>query len=113
MANYIRFKKNKFNAVRSKCKSGHYHPSKLEAGYCDHLLHLKKNKQIKDYEIQKKFAFAVNSIHICNHYVDFLVHTNSGSIEVHETKGRETDLWRIKHRLFKAIYEDIPYYIVK
>jgi len=70
------------------------------------------NKTIKGFEIQKKFSMDVNGKHICNHFVDFWVERPDGTFEAHETKGMKTATWRIKYKLFLALYPGIEYIIV-
>lgn len=107
------YRRHKFNAVRSKCSSGHYHPSKLEASYCDNLRMLTENGDIADYETQYKAELYVNDKKITTHYIDFMVTTNDGKKEAHETKGMESQLWKIKKRLFEALNPDIEYIVIK
>ena len=105
--------KTKYRNVRSKCLSGHYHQSRGEAGHCNALLSDVQVKKIKSFECQKKYELRVNGFLICNHYVDFEIVHNDESISVDEYKGFETDLWRIKQRLFKVLYPDIFYKVIK
>ncbi len=112
-------KVNRFGSIadRSKCSTGHYHPSRLESGYCDILRALKEAGEIRDYRTQIPYELRVNEILVTRHIVDFEVVTNEGKIEgkieVHETKGPETQIWLFKSRLFKGCYPDIPYHVVK
>lgn len=105
--------KNKYGAKKSKCRLGHSHASKLEAGYCNQLQMLKKAGEIQGFEVQKRFELRLDDVLICCHYPDFLVTRKSGEQEIHETKGAETDIWRLKHKLFKFCYPDIPYFVIK
>lgn len=109
----MRVRWHKYKSKSSKCLQGHYHPSKLEAGYCDMLETLKKNGDIKDYVGQKKFDFMVNDKKICAHIVDFYVQDNSGEWAVHECKGYEHPTWNIKRKLFEALYPHIEYIVIK
>jgi hypothetical protein len=109
-----------FRPVRSKygnrstyCRQGHYHPSIFEAEYCDHLAFLIKAGEIKSYVNQVRIPLGVNGVKICDHIVDFEVTTNDDKVEIHETKGYETPEWRIKYKLFVAIFPDIPYHVIK
>lgn len=106
-------RKNKYKNNRSKCNQGHYHQSTGEAYYCDYLMLMKKTKVIKDYESQVRYDLVVNGIKITTHIPDFVVTTNEDKKEVHEYKGKEIDLWRIKHRLFETLYPEIPYIVIK
>lgn len=97
--------RNKFMNTSCRCSEGHQHDSRLEAGYCTQLHLLKANGYIKDIKIQHQFSFDVNGVHIANYYADFLVTNNDGNTEVHETKGFKTDVYTMKKKLFKALYE--------
>ena len=104
---------SKYKNVTCKCQQGHIHDSRAEATYCNQLNILKRAGEIKDYEIQKTYRLNVNGKHITNHRVDFGVVLPDDKIEIHEYKGYETDVWRIKKKLFEACYPDIPYVVVK
>ena len=105
--------RNKYHAKRTSCHNKHNHASKLESNYCDALSVLVKTGGIKSYEIQKKFDLIVNGIKICSHYVDFWVEHKGGEFECHEAEGAETSTWKLKYKLFKAIFPEIKYIIVK
>lgn len=109
----MRIRRHKYKAVSSKCVNGHYHPSKLEAGYCNQLTMLKKNGDIKDFEGQKRFDFIVNDQKICSHLVDFYVQDVTGEWSVHECKGYEHPVWNIKRKLFEALFPEIEYIVIK
>jgi hypothetical protein len=109
----MRIRKHKYRAKSSKCHQGHYHPSKLEAGYCDQLAMLVKSGDILSYENQPRFTFTVNDQKICQHIPDFLVTLNDGTKEVHECKGIEMPVWNIKRKLFEALYPEIEYIVIK
>lgn len=113
MGKMKQFRYVKYKNKSCRCLSGHVHDSRGEAGHCNYLLAQKQGKEIRDYEIQKKFDLSVNGVHICNHYVDFLVVENSGAVHVEEFKGFATDLWRIKRKLFEANYPNIRYEVKK
>jgi len=98
-------KRNKFNAKKSTYNGRNYH-SKLEASYAMELDWRKKAGEIKDIIPQFKLSLDVNGIHICNYFMDFKVVLSDGTIEMHEVKGFETDLWRYKWRLAKALYPE-------
>jgi hypothetical protein len=48
----------------------------------------------------------VNGKHIANYFCDFLVTFEDGREEWHEVKGFQTEVWRLKEKLFRAIYPD-------
>ena len=109
----MRIRQHKFRAKSSKCYQGHYHPSKLEAEYCD-LLHLQlKAGEITEIEWQPRFNMIVNGQKICAHIPDFRVTYKDGTVQVHECKGYEMPVWNIKRKLFEALYPDIDYIVIK
>jgi hypothetical protein len=67
---------------------------------------------IKSYRGQVRYGLDVNGIHICDHIVDFVVENNEGVEYVAEVKGFATEVWNLKHKLFKAIYPRIEYRII-
>jgi len=109
---YFKRQGNKFNAKSAKYGGRVYH-SKKEADYAMELEWLKKAGEIKEIIPQFKISIDVNGKHICNYYMDFKVIKPDGFIEMHEVKGFETDLWRIKWRLATAIYTDWKFILIK
>lgn len=103
---------NKFRNRKTQCLSKHMHDSAFEASYCDRLLSMKMSKEIIDYEVQKAFDLKINNIIVCRHIVDFVVITKEGHGECHEVKGFQTDVWKLKHRMFNAMYPSINYIII-
>jgi len=104
---------NKFNNISCTCGQGHLHDSRGEAAYCDQLDMLKKAGEIKDYTTQKSFELKVNGVTICQHIPDFFVIENDGRETVHEYKGLATAVWRLKKKLFEAVFPEIQYYVVR
>lgn len=98
-----RQKRNKFNA-KSTVYNGRRYDSKLEASYAMELDWQKKAGLIKDWEAQRKLDIRVNGEHICNYYIDFVVIRNDGIEEMHEVKGAELPLWKLKYKLAQVIY---------
>jgi hypothetical protein len=83
--------------------------SKKEATKAFELDLLIKAGEILEWKRQVKISLDVNGYHICNYYVDFEVLWKDGTKEYVEIKGFETDLWRMKWRLFEALYSDKGY----
>lgn len=94
---------NKYNAKITEYNGVKYH-SKLEATYAKNLDWRLKAKDIRRWSRQIKIPLAVNGIHICNYFIDFKIIHNDGSLELIETKGMETSTWKLKYKLFKAIF---------
>lgn len=97
---------NKYRAVK-QTYNGRSYDSKKEAIYASSLDWRKKAGEIKEIIPQYKIELYVNSVKICNYYVDFKVVLPNGDIEFHEVKGFETDVWRLKWKLTQALLEDI------
>lgn len=81
--------------------------SKFEAGKAADLELLKKAGEIVDFQEQVKIPLEVNGFHICNYYIDFVIQHSDGTVEYLETKGYATDVWKLKWKLFEALY-DVP-----
>lgn len=94
---------NKYNAQSHIFNGVSYH-SKKEAFYAAELEIRKKAGDISDWERQVKISLDVNGYHIANYYVDFRVTYPDGIIEYVEVKGFETPEWKLKWKLFEAIF---------
>lgn len=102
---YQQFNGNKFHAKSTEYAGIVYH-SKLEAGYAQFLDLLLKGKKIKSWTRQIPIELDVNGFHIARYYVDFQVNHLDNTIEYVETKGFETEIFRLKRKLFEALYDD-------
>ena len=105
-------RQNKYNA-KKKEYAGRYYDSILEANYAEQLDWRIKAGEIKEVIPQYKISIDVNEMHIANYYMDFKVILPDGTIEMHEVKGMETQLWRIKWKLSIALYPDWKFVLVK
>ena len=94
---------NKYGAKKTVYNGITYH-SKFEAEYAQKLDWRVKAKDIKSWERQLKISLDVNETHICNYFIDFLIIHNNGKLEYVEIKGVETPAWKLKWKLFLAIY---------
>lgn len=94
---------NKFGNKKQEVNGITYH-SKKEAAYAHELSMRQAAGDIQGWERQVKISLDVNSKHIANYYIDFVVTHNDGSTEYIEVKGFETPEWRLKWKLFEALY---------
>lgn len=94
-----------YNVPKHKYGNKQY-DSKFEAGYGWELEMRQKAKEINSFETHQKIELIVNDYHICNYYIDFVVYHNDGTIEYVETKGFTTEVWRLKWKLFEALYSE-------
>lgn len=93
-------KKNNYN--------GYIYDSKFEASYAKELDLRVKAKDIKNYDRQVTLELIVNGYIVCRYRIDFIVYHNDGIIEYVECKGWPTEVWKIKWKLFEALYSDKP-----
>ena len=105
-------KQSKYHSKTCTYNGRKYH-SRKEAAYAQELDWRKKAGEIKEIIPQYKIDIRVNDVHICNYYMDFKVILADDTIEMHEVKGFETDLWRIKWRLAKALYPEFIFVLIK
>jgi hypothetical protein len=78
--------------------------SKKEAKYyCELKLRLQAGEIIA-FERQKPFSLDVNDKHICKYLADFIVLYKSGKVEIIDVKGFRTEEYKLKKKLFEAIY---------
>ena len=69
--------------------------------------------QVVKWERQVKIPLKVRGVLIANWYCDFLVYFKDGRKEYHEVKGRETDVYKMKEKLFRALYPKEVLLVVK
>lgn len=91
-----------------KVKKQNGFDSKFEAGYAQELMLRKKAKDIKDYKCQVPIELIVNGYKICTYIIDFVIEHNDGTKEYLETKGYSMPVWRLKWKLFEALYSEKP-----
>lgn len=103
---------NKFNSKVQTYKGRSYH-STLEANYARKLDLLIKAKEVKKWEPQFKIPLGHNGIHFANYFIDFKVWMSDGTIEYHEVKGLETDLWKLKWKMTQAFYPEYKLVLIK
>ena len=95
------------------CSSGHIHQSIFESNYCDDLRILKRAGEVAKVEQQYRVEIYVKGVKVCNHYIDFFVVFTDGRAEFHETKGYETDVWKLKRKLTEILFPDIAYKVIR
>lgn len=96
---------SKYGNISAEHNGIQYH-SKKEAAFAAQLDLRVKAGDIKSWERQVCIALDVNGFHICNYYIDFVVTHNDGVKEYIEVKGFETDVWKMKWKLFEALYAE-------
>lgn len=99
------FNKNKYNAKKTQ---GGF-DSKQEETHYNELMLLEKAGKIKDLKRQVSVRLDVNGEHVCNYRADASYVTKGGERVLYESKGFETDTWRIKKKLVCALLKELPY----
>lgn len=82
--------------------------SKFEAGYAQELELRKKAGDIADYQCQVKIPLIVNGYIVADYWIDFVITHNDGTLEYVETKGRAGEVWKLKWKIFEALFSDKP-----
>ena len=95
------------NRYYSAKKAGN-NDSKFEAGKANELALLKRAGEIKDFKEQVVLELIVNNFIVCTYKIDFVIQHNDGTTEYLETKGYPTEVWKLKWKLFEALYSDKP-----
>jgi len=97
------YQKTYYKTAKKSDYNGIIYDSKFEANYAFELDMLKKAGEIIDWEPHKKLDLIVNDYVVCTYEIDFVVYRD-GETEYIETKGYPTPVWRLKWRLFEALY---------
>lgn len=103
---YFVKKGNKYNNT-PQLYNGNRYDSKKEASYAQELDLRLRAKDIKEWTRQVKVPLKINGYQITNYYLDFKIIHNDDSVEWIEIKGFETEVWRLKKKLFEALLPEI------
>lgn len=98
----------KWTNAKKQEYNGYLYDSKFEASYAQELDLRLKAKDIKGYDRQVNLDLIVNGYLVCQYRIDFIVYHNDGTVEYVECKGRHFDTWRLKYKLFEALYSEKP-----
>lgn len=104
----VYYVKNRYQTGRKTEYNGVIYDSKFEAEYARDLDLRLKAKQIKSWERQVKIPLDIGKFHIANYYIDFVVYHNDDTIEYVETKGYAHEVWKMKWKIFEALYSEKP-----
>jgi len=99
-------KQNRYFNTRKVNTFGRQYDSKFEAAYGQELEFRKRAGEIEDYDTHLRMPLEVNGYVVCDYYIDFAIYHKDGTTEYVETKGYATDTWKLKWKLFCALYED-------
>ena len=99
-------KKNKYGA-KKQTYNGYSYDSQKEAKYAMELDSRVKAKEVKSWTRQHKFELRVNESLIAKYYIDFRVVLTNGDVQYVEVKGFKTNVWQIKWKLTKALWDEL------
>jgi hypothetical protein len=100
--------KKQWTNAKKQVVNGFRYDSGFEATYGMFLESELKAKRIKSFERQVNIPLEVNGYLVCTYRIDFIVYYNDGITEYTEVKGYQTDVWKLKWKLFEALYCDKP-----
>ncbi|WP_249323475.1 DUF1064 domain-containing protein [Wansuia hejianensis] len=111
-------KKNKYRNIKTQV-DGITFDSKKEAEYYCKLKLLKQAGEIKDfglqprYELQPTFRKNGTTYRAITYVADFIITNLDGTTEVVDIKGVETQVFKIKQKLFEYMYPDLSLKVIK
>ncbi len=106
-------KKARVKNYESCFYNGRIFDSRAEAGYAAQLDLLVRVGKVRSWTPQVTIELPVNGKKICSMRVDFRVYYPDGHDEWHEVKGFETREWEIKRNLFRALWPERQYVVIK
>lgn len=108
--------RNKYGARTCSYGGSIYH-SRKEAAFAQELDSLKRAKlkkdRVQEWKRQVKVSLDVNGLHVCNYFVDFLVTYADGREIWYEVKGFTTPEFKLKEKLFRALYPERELRVVR
>jgi hypothetical protein len=96
-------RRSKYGAKRTLVR-GTWFASKREAAVFQDLLYRQAAKEIETIVLQPRFDLTVNGVKVCSYVGDFLVTKPGGEVEILDAKGFKTPAYRLKAKLFHALY---------
>ncbi len=81
--------------------------SKAEASHYGSLKLLQRSGVISGLSMQPRFPMVVEGKKICTYVADFSFLDRDGKLNIHDVKGVKTPVYRLKYKLFHALYPDL------
>jgi hypothetical protein len=100
-------RQNKFRAVPTVVDGVRFH-SKGEAGRYAVLKFQQQAGQIEDLVLQPRFPILVAGLKVCTYVADF-AYIEDGKQVVEDFKGMRTPTYRLKAKLFRALYPHLTF----
>lgn len=105
------------NDIADRTYKGIIYHSILERNHASKLDMLKAAKdpkeRVKAWSRQVCMPLDVNGVHITNLFIDFQVIYADGRIQYEEVKGYGTESWKLKEKLFRALYPERKLVIIR
>jgi hypothetical protein len=108
----IRPPRNKFGNKLTEYKGVVYHSAR-EASYAQELDWLVRAGQLKSWVRQVSMPLVVGGTLIARYVIDFVEEDMAGNKVYTEVKGYWTPEAKLKAKLFKALYPELAYKVVK
>lgn len=103
------------SAKRTPYNGVMYH-SKAEATYARRLDDYIKSGEVLRWDRQQTWPLRVNGHKVCAMIPDFVVWIPDGDggekMELHEVKGFETAIYKLKRKLFEALHPEVTYIVI-
>jgi len=93
--------------------AGRVYDSAKEMRRAQELDILLQDETIQAWWPQITFKLTVNGQLICRYVADFKVLYFDGRVEYEEVKGFETKEWKLKYKLFRALYPNVTLVVIK
>lgn len=100
---------SKYNAKKTEV-DGIKFDSKAEADFYGYLKYLKKSKMISSVERQKRIVILPSyeiegrKVRAVHYIADFVITYIDGEVEYVDVKGYETDIFKLKKKMFESMY---------
>ena len=100
------YRGSKYGNIPTRCAQGVMHQSKLETKRCNELHVMQAGGLIQGLKAhpQEVYRLDVNGVHIAKYLADFVYYDENGKEVIEDTKGRATEVYRLKARLVKALF---------
>lgn len=100
--------KKQWTNSKKQIVNGFRYDSGFEAQYGMFLESELKAKRIIKFGRQINLPLVVNDYKVCYYRIDFIVYHLDGTTEYVEVKGYQTDVWKLKWKLFESLFSDNP-----
>ncbi len=108
----------KYRAVKSQCRAGHTHDSKLESFRCDELYEMQQSGEITDLVVWPKFWFVIDGRQVkhdngrrCGVTLDFGYYLLDGKHICEDvkpvSKAAISRDWPLRKAIFKALFPGV------